>query len=104
MIMVLSSGSFLHRLNDAAHFVVDVSAIAREDLHNSREEPAMLGWNAVPGRQTGRARRGNRVRLDDAELLLTFKRHLAVSVPTHVELAFELVDPAMGSGLGAMPG
>jgi hypothetical protein len=37
----------------------------------------MLGWNAVPGRQTGRARRENRIRLDDAQVLLMFKRHLA---------------------------
>src|SRR5262249_56398625 len=55
----------------------------------------LIGLERIPRRQPRRAHRELGVLRNNAELFLTLERHLAILVPAHIELAFELRDPIL---------
>ena len=86
---VLGVGQRLHRLDHPAHLVVDVGAVAGEDLHHPGIEPLLVGVERVPGGQALGARRESASSGTTPSSFWRASVCLAVGVPARVELALE---------------
>ena len=90
---VLGVGQLLHRIDDAAHVIIDVRAVGGEHLHHAGIDLLLIDVERIPRREARRAFGELGVRWHDAELLLSGQRFFAVLVPAHVELALEAGNP-----------
>jgi len=83
----------IHRLDDATDLVIGVGYVAGEDLSLTGEQLLAVGVERIPFRQVVRPRRELRIGGDHAKPLLVGENLVSERVPSHIELAPELLAP-----------
>ena len=93
---VVELAQVVDRLDHSPDLVIGICDIGGEHLCLAREQLLAVGIQAIPLRQVIRPGRQLRVCRNDPEPFLVGENLLAQLVPTHVELALELIDPFLG--------
>ena len=93
---VVELSGILQPRDDPAELIVGIGKLGGSDLHHARIKTLLVGRQAAPRGHTRQRRRQLRIGRDHTHFLLASKYLFADDIPSHVELAFELVDPLLG--------